>query len=615
MLLSAALFVFSGQARALSSRGGYEINSYDCYYNVTVDNIYHVVETIDVTFNEPRHGIYRKIPELNYIQRLDGSSDSVYAQVTVTSCSDKFTDYREGNNRVIKIGDKDTEITGNHKYTITYDVNWGNDVAEGEDEFYMNLIGDGWDVPVKNLTFTINMPKEFKDTGDNIGFYYGANRESRIDGIRYSFDGKKIRGALIGYQIEPGAYFTTRIRLEDGYFEQTRSFPLAGIVAVVLSCLFLTISFIIWFKFGRDDDVIEIVEFYPPDGLNCAEIAYAYKGSVSNYDAVPLIVELAAQGYIEIIQNDEKGKDFVFRILRPYTGTDEAESLFMSGLGQYGALVTKKEMTNDFYKTLNKVTKKVRESMRPRIFHTNSLSWRLITIPFGLIPLMIGLTGPMKTVFGGEDLVIGAIPPIILFAVLTAVTMAASHASNHVALRIIMGVLGLAAVAIFAYLFRDVFTNNNQYPNGAFLWVVFFACVIAATGQIIFFRLIERRTKYGNELLGRVRGFRNYLMTAERPHLVSLVNQDPQYFYKILPYTYVLGITDIWVNQFESIAMEPPHWYAGSHANGFNYYSFNRFMNNTMSSARTAMTSTPGGSGSGGGFSGGGGGGGGGGSW
>ncbi|MEE3467970.1 MAG: DUF2207 domain-containing protein [Eubacterium sp.] len=615
MLLTAALFCSGGHSEALSSRGGYLINAYDCSYRVSENNTYHVVETIDVTFLEPRHGIYRYIPELNHIERRNGTKDTVYADVTVTSCSDKYDDYREADNHVIKIGDKDEEITGNHKYTITYDINWGNDVAEGEDEFYMNLIGNGWDVPIQNLTFTIEMPKTFKDTGDNIGFYYGEYKEAKIDGIRYSFDGKIIRGALIGYQIMPGASFTTRIVLEDGYFVPSRDFPLSGVIAVVLCCVCLALSFVIWFKYGRDKDVIEIVEFYPPDGLNCAETAYAYKGSLKNGDIVPMLIELAAEGYIQIEQKDEKGKNFSFRILRHYTGTDEAEKLFMDGLYQYGAVVTKKELENSFYKTLNKVNKNVVDRMKKKIFYTNSLAWRMITFPFAIVPFVIGLLGPFKVVFGDNDWVLGMLPIGGLMAVLMLITIYASHANRHIATRIVFGVIGCGVIGIFIAVFGEVFRSNNFYPNGSFLWVVFFACVVATVGQMIFFRLIERRTDYGNDLLGRIRGFRNYLMTAERPHLVSLVNQDPQYFYKILPYTYVLDITDVWVEHFESIALEPPHWYGGYTSNGFNYYTFSRFMDRTMTSMEMAMTSTPGGSSSGGGFSGGGGGGGGGGSW
>ena len=95
--------------------------------------------------------------------------------------------------------------------------------------------------------------------------------------------------------------------------------------------------------------------------------------------------------------------------------------------------------------------------------------------------------------------------------------------------------------------------------------------------------------------------------------------QNPTYFYNILPYTYVLGVSDKWIKKFESISLQAPCWYDSS--NSFDVVSFGSFMNSTMISAESAMSSSPssdsGGSGgsSGGGSSGGGSGGGGGGSW
>ena len=131
----------------------------------------------------------------------------------------------------------------------------------------------------------------------------------------------------------------------------------------------------------------------------------------------------------------------------------------------------------------------------------------------------------------------------------------------------------------------------------------------------MFFRIMERRTDYGTEITGKVRGFRNYLMTAEKAQLEARVESDPEYYYRILPFTYVMGITDAWVKRFEGIVMEPPSWYRDDMNTAFDLYAFNHFVNDTISSAESAMTSSPGGSDSGGGFSGGGGGGGGGGSW
>ena len=131
--------------------------------------------------------------------------------------------------------------------------------------------------------------------------------------------------------------------------------------------------------------------------------------------------------------------------------------------------------------------------------------------------------------------------------------------------------------------------------------------------------LPSKRVFRADRKLGKIKGFRNFLENAEKPKLEELVTQNPEYFYNILPYTYALGVSKVWMEKFEDIALQAPNWYGGY--TDFSMYTFNSFMNSTYSSISTSMTSRPsnnGGSGggfSGGGFSGGGSGGGGGGSW
>ena len=359
---------------------------------------------------------------------------------------------------------------------------------------------------------------------------------------------------------------------------------------------------------GRDRDVMDIVEFYPPDGLNCGEMAYAYYGSLDNKDLVPMLIGLAAKGYISIEQTDVNGRNFIFRVLRGYTGTDEAEKIFMDGLLKYGAIISKSELENSFYKTLNIVNKKIVEIMKPKVFIVSTLIWRLLTFVLALIPYYVGLYGAIRVYYG--NLIFAVMVPLITYLGVSAAVLMVSSKKRRIVTRIIFFILGIGIAGL-----SMLFLGNVLEYAGAFSWVVLGACVVAHAFQMVFYRIIDKRTEYGIDLLGRIRGFRNYLMTAVRPHLVSLVEQDPEYFYKILPYTYVLDITDKWVEQFESIAMKPPTWFHGYYGTTFQYHSFNRFMRNTMKSTQSAMTSTPGGSSSGGGFSGGGGGGGGGGSW
>ena len=147
-------------------------------------------------------------------------------------------------------------------------------------------------------------------------------------------------------------------------------------------------------------------------------------------------------------------------------------------------------------------------------------------------------------------------------------------------------------------------------------YIIGLACVL---GMIIILKYLPKRTQYGKEMLGKLRGFKNFLETAEKDKLEAMVMEDPTYFYNILPYTYVLGVSDTWIKKFETISLQAPSWYDSP--NAFDMVTFGTFMNTTMVSAQSIMSSSPSsdsssGSGlSGGGFSGGGSGGGGGSSW
>lgn len=149
-------------------------------------------------------------------------------------------------------------------------------------------------------------------------------------------------------------------------------------------------------------------------------------------------------------------------------------------------------------------------------------------------------------------------------------------------------------------------------------YIIGLSCII---GMIICIKYLPKRNPYGNEILGKIRGFRKFLETVEKDRLETMVMQDPTYFYNILPFTYVLGISNKYIKKFETISLQAPAWYDSP--TEFNIATFGSFMNNTMTSAQNIMSSSSSssssdssdGSFSGGGSSGGGSGGGGGGSW
>ena len=140
--------------------------------------------------------------------------------------------------------------------------------------------------------------------------------------------------------------------------------------------------------------------------------------------------------------------------------------------------------------------------------------------------------------------------------------------------------------------------------------------------------LMRKRTERGARLQGQILGFRDFIETAELEKLNMLVEEDPEYFYNVLPYAYVMGLSDKWAKKFEKIRVNQPDWYYGYNTTSIYsmlWYSqmFNScaksmessVINSIVASAADSGGGSIGGGFGGGGFSGGGFGGGGGGSW
>ena len=117
-------------------------------------------------------------------------------------------------------------------------------------------------------------------------------------------------------------------------------------------------------------------------------------------------------------------------------------------------------------------------------------------------------------------------------------------------------------------------------------------------------------------MLGEVLGLKQFIEVAEKYRLEKLLSENPSYVYDVLPYAYVLDVSDKWIKKFESIMTLNPEWNNGNLIGTNSFHTFaNNFMSVTIPTVSNGGVSSSSSSGGGGGFSGGGGGGGGGGSW
>ncbi len=145
---------------------------------------------------------------------------------------------------------------------------------------------------------------------------------------------------------------------------------------------------------------------------------------------------------------------------------------------------------------------------------------------------------------------------------------------------------------------------------------------------MVILMFMDKRTKQGNRWLGQILGLREFILNCEKERLELLAAENPSAFYEILPYAYVLGVSDVWASRFESLIIPQPDWYVSSRSYGSSFSawlwwgSFHHSFRNFSSAASYIEPKGSSGHGGGsiggfggGGFSGGGFGGGGGGSW
>ncbi len=619
----------------------YVIDKYDINIVVNENNTLDIRENITAYFNVAKHGIYRTIPLKNTIVRMDGSTSKNRTRVTNLSVNGEYTTSRKNGNYRIQLGSANRTITGEKTYTIKYTYNLGKDPIKDYDELYYNIIGNEWDTVIGNVTFTITMPKEFDSS--KLGFSSGKSGSTDNSKIKYSVSGNKITGSYDGV-LNAGEALTVRCELDEGYFSGASLLVSLTDYLLFLPIVLLGISLFIWYKFGKDDKVIETVEFYPPEGFNSLEVGFLYKGQAENQDVTSLLIYLANKGYIKISEMEEKSlffksKGFKITKLKEYDGNNANERIFLDGLfSKKNSFkfnqeadqtesnineITSSALYNNFYLTMWEILSNINnKENKNKIFEKASgksvfiilmivMTYCLITIP------------PIFSYGDSGSLIVALLFPGIGFSVLFAMLFSGAKTvyinRKPVNSAIVTKIFGLVWGGIFggmpwAILVLPALLQDPLYLIG---YVIGLICVL---GMIICIKYLPKRTKYGNEILGKLKGFKNFLETAEKDKLEAMVMENPTYFYDILPYTYVLGVSDKWIKKFEAIALQAPSWYDSP--NVFDVVAFGTFMNTTMVSAQSAMSSNPasssGGSSSGssgGGFSGGGSGGGGGGSW
>lgn len=611
--------VYAGEA--------FNTQNYDVKINVNEDNTFDVTEIIKVKFTSQRHGIFRNIPYSgNIVPRYKGKDYNMKAVMKIKDIDVKGHDVDisdENGQKVLKIGDPSNYVRGEQTYVISYKGIIYEDPFKEFDFIYWNVLPSAWPTPIDKANIVITLPKGVDK--EKIEFFTGEYGE-RSKGLtswdaKILADGKMVINAS-AKNIGANEGITIYSILPQGYFRGAANFNFYVIGIIAFAVLMAFFAFLIWFRFGRDPKIIKTVEFYPPNDLDPVQIGYMIDKSVGNQEMVALLIYMANKGYLDIEEvKNAKNKVEDFTLIQksvPSSGEKPYVKKLYDEIFENGERVSYENLDIDFWEKYRDIMLEAAGSAEAedrKLYNKKSLKSGLLCgltniIGIAAIFLLAVVITPLKllSIFSG-----------ILFVILSLANMIYAFyivdRKDYYTKRkfAIMTLIGWG-IGIVATGMASLMTHGGIQD-----WKPGLIFGIAQMITVFFGKYGRAFSNEGIKLYGRVLGFKEYLKTAEIDKLKALVESDPAYFYNIIPYAYILGLSDKWISKFKTIDVVKPEWGRNMDAlymGNFLLYANSRSASGVNTYIQSISDSNSSSSGfGGGGFSGGGFGGGGGGSW
>ena len=618
---------------AIGDKGGfiYEDIRYEAL--VSKDNVWKVKIVQTVKFYEPRHGIYLYVPYTfnigQEVRQADGTvkvEDYRYRAYIedVTVDGDPYDIKDEDDCEVLIIGDKDKTVVGEHKYHIVYTYVYPDDRITTRDLVFHSILGTGFSSPIKHLSFSITFEKEVPEEAKKAMKVFLGKYGERKEAEGITWNGNSLAGSIDS--INSNEALTLYMPLEEGYFENAKAVSSEPMYIFVLLTLIFAVIIILKAWLTKHPTVTKQIEFYPPNDICSAEVGAITDNSVDAVDIASIIPWFAGKGYISI---SEGKKDSKYTDKKEYlilkkkdplpADAPEYQKLFMDALFNGKETVRLDEVKPSPEKML-----KTHSSLQgifkgeKKLLHMNISI--LIYIPLLIFSTLAFANTSEVQYFDNMPvayaLLLWAFPFFcgMIFNSAIAERQLFIKRSFKIAYNITKAVV---AIALF---FLYIFTKDEDMMSSGVAMMLFVVCFLCTERIRRFFV----NSRYRADMSGKLLGLKEFIETAEKERLKTMLYDDPDYFYRIMPYAMVFGLTDKWAEHFKDIEIRTPEWYENSGHSTLTTLNYLVLMNAICANSQTAVNSmyttssgavSGGGHSFSGGFAGGGGAGGGGGSW
>lgn len=578
---------------------GYEAQQMSVTAHVRNDCTVDITEEFTIKFLATSHGMTRALP-----------TNSGERYKNLTAGGDEYELSHDSGFLLVRFGVEDV-LYGMHSRPQHYTVSYTMELPEVEnDRLLLNLIGNDFDMVRKNVTVQVDFDTPYEK--DTLKLYCGVKgSDSLADESRFEIIFASDRKSFVlktreDVELQPFVGLTLDASFASGTF--AKPFDAAALVTWAIGIILAALTLIAKILFARSEKPVAMVNFYPPESESGRQLSPAQAGMLidntcSPDDVTSLIFFWASKGCIEI---EDEGDDTVLIYKAPLDdGAPDYEKRMFKKLFDRATVVdtdvfgedkkpkTEKQvrissLKERFYSSVSSVQSGVKHEYDGKLYKKSNsvLSFAMVviavifaaaTVFFAYQRISLGFFNFFSLLF---------IVPAVLVTLLGQWTVLYKfkHTKGFSLFMSIVCLLA-AAAASTAFMFvvpRQVLTLSQRI-----------AIAVCMTSVLVIAPALIKRTRYYNDRLGQLIGFRDFLRLAEKDKLEMLLKENPQYYYDILPYANVLGVSAIWQDKFKSLTVEPPAYYRMTSGDVFTIILFNSMFNRTNTHCRTVMTSRP----------------------
>lgn len=569
------------------------IHKYDLEMTVREDRKIEVEEHITVEFLREYNDAYEKLTMFYRSLPVEGAR---YSEIEA-ACdgNDQFT-YRVEDNPDMD-GFLDVCCIGNvGKGRIwTYDISYlmEQNVDNKENGMIIDVVGFGWMVALYDVTVQVHLPVSIQRSDYKVYTdIFGVTNDNEVT-HSLSEDGKTItmsadvlqRGWSGKYDEFVTGGITLSFSLPEGTLDDylsTRIFTPELFWIILGVVMTMALAFLLRNFSKTHREMVTVVNIKAPDEMDPLKMGKWLDGSVDNEDVTSMIYYFADKGYLRIDLSDEEDPELISLVEElPDSEPSYAQTLF-DGLFENGReradhckAAHISELVGSFYDHMELA--KLQVPNPPTMYEKKSV-WGYVggcvlavLLGFFTCFLMGKRVGGEYSYYWGIVLAV----PVLLLGLAGRMDenyrykWKASQRRGSVLGQIVIAVL---STILFVWLFAGFIMTAAEK----------IALCVGVFGVCFTMRGVLSRTEEYSKVLGDILGFKDFIIVTEEDKIKFMLEENPDLYYKVLPYAQVLGVTDEWDRKFEKITLQPPEWCSTPTFSVFDHYVIYRCMNRAM---------------------------------